>query len=268
MRVDLQLSELNAQPAVHSCPDLKARLRTACHFSNAELQLRTPLQFSFKSLKMEYAIAVLLNVLSSFIYSAILAWLEANNSTPKLLARPSGKTRQPPYQQYQNEENSLTPEQLRNRALFHKFSLLMVLNFVTFLSLYMAIIAPAEFRALSSKDPILWSQARVFGDYLPDIAIAKDNFQWVPFVIAMIAYPPIRFSANLIASIFRAPVQLFAPFTWRIKMAISMTIFICVSLVVGAISIYGYWQDKTFIQCLTIPALLAILAIGIGSSKR
>lgn len=215
---------------------------------------------------MEYLISVALNVLSSFIYAAITAWIEALRGTPKVVV-PFKGTQRTPYQEYQKEDNSLTPQQLRNRALLHRFSLLLVFNFVTFLSLYMAVVAPAEFRALSQKEPLLWSQARVFGDFLPDAVVAKEVIQWVPFVVAAILYVPLRYCANFAASILRRPWEWLGPYTWQRQTAVAMSIFLVISLVIGALTMFCYWPERTLAQCFTTTFMLALLA-GIAFAAK
>ena len=216
---------------------------------------------------MEYLISVALNVLSSFIYAALTAWFEAARTTPVVVSERRGRP-WTPYEKFQNEDNTLTPRQLRNRALLDKFMLLLLFNFLTFFTLYMALVTPAQFRAMSQHAPLLWSDARVFGDYLPDTVVATALFQWVPFAIAAAAFIPLRFAVKFLASLLRAPWEMLGPYTMRKRLGVAMMFSLVMALCVGALTTYGYWPDKSLAQCFTTTFVLASLAGGMFAAKR
>ena len=89
----------------------------------------------------------------------------------------------------------------RNREILSNI----IFYFFTYMMVYFAILLPAATKAHFVDYTVLLSHARTIGDYLPNIAITKDHFQWEVMVLSTGIYLFLFFIVNLIT------IYLFTP---------------------------------------------------------
>jgi len=202
---------------------------------------------------------IVLNVVASFIYAFII-WLwqkraQKPSKSPVKVARPV------------EEKSSHTGDhRQKNRAALNEAAHQFLFYLVTFGALYLSITLPPLFKALTSKEVVLLSQARVIGDYLPNYPIGKEYLQLAFFVAAAVFYWPLLAISEFLTSLVAPAVDAFVPLTRRIWSAITMLLLLLFCIPVAASSIYLFYE-KTFYDALMNVLAFLVIAFIFGQAQ-
>jgi hypothetical protein len=141
--------------------------------------------------------------------------------------------------------------------------------FFSFMALYFSIAMPPLFQAMLSKQPILLSQARLIGDYLPDVIIGKSTLQVSFLVMAMVLYLPLLKLSEAILAVLRPLIETIIEVTPKRTAAYTLLIQYLLCIPVATASVWCFSQ-KTLEQSFmsVVAALFLAFIIGAASEKR
>ncbi|WP_019882252.1 MULTISPECIES: hypothetical protein [unclassified Methylophilus] len=202
---------------------------------------------------------IFLNVVAAFIYAGIV-WLWQNRAKKKQLPT------QPPPTSAPISGNEPTDRRARNLQALEAGTQAFLFYLVTFAALYLSITMPALFKALFAKEPVLLSQARYIGEFLPSIPIGKDYLQISFFVVAAVIYWPLLILSEAIMSLLYPLVDAFRPVTKRIWNAITMLVFLVFCIPVAATSIWLFYE-KSYTDSLLTVLFFIFLAFALGQAQ-
>jgi hypothetical protein len=140
---------------------------------------------------------------------------------------------------------------------------------VTFMVLYFSITMPALFKAMFSKEPVLLSQARVVGSYLPPVPVGKEMLQLAFLIVAAAVYLPLLKLASFLFSLFQPIVDAVVQVTARRKVAFTMLVYLVLCIPVAATSVWLF-TEKSYADALaTVLAVIAVVFIfGQAQGRR
>jgi hypothetical protein len=132
--------------------------------------------------------------------------------------------------------------------------------------LYLSIAMPPLFQSMFSQAPILLSQARVIGEYLPSIPVTTDIFQVAFFVIAISLYLPLLRFSEVLFSMLHPFLDAVTQVTERKAEYYTMLLYFVLCIPVATTSVWLFTQ-KSFSESLF--TVLVFLAFGflLGQSQ-
>ena len=202
---------------------------------------------------------IFLNLVAAFVYAGIVwLWQNRGSKRPQLLYPPPPST-----------APNVAPvdRRARNRSLLEATTQKFLFYFVTFATLYLSITLPPMFKAFLAKDPLLLSQARYVGEYLPSISIGKDYLQITFFAAAAIIYWPLLLLSEAIMSLLYPVVDSFRSVTQRLWNGITMLIFLGFCIPVAATSIWLFYA-KSYGDSLQTVLFFMFIAFVVGQAQE
>jgi hypothetical protein len=194
--------------------------------------------------------SIVLNVVASFIYAGILSVWRVKSPQPS--PKPHPRQENTAVESFESVESTQSIEderRSRNRQKADEAAFRFVFYLVTFGMLYLSISTPPLFKAIFSSGEVYLSNARVVGEYLPEIPVGKTNLQFVFFIVSIIFYIPLLIVAESFAKFISPLVDSFKEVTSRMFTAITMLVFVVFCVPIGAAFVWLYY-DKTYTDSL------------------
>jgi hypothetical protein len=209
---------------------------------------------------------IVLNVVASFVYAGLVwMWKQrgARGSLPRAPSPnplPSPSQGAAPLPQDRRARNRRALEHAAQQFLFY---------FITFAALYLSITMPPLFKALFAKAPPMLSDARIVGDYLPELPVGKSYLQLTFFVAAAILYWPLLLAAETATSLLFPLIDSFQEVTASLWTRLTMLWCLVFCIPVAATSMWLFNQ-KPFLDCLwtVFAALFLAFVFGMAQSGR
>jgi hypothetical protein len=162
---------------------------------------------------------------------------------------------------YDDDRRSVNRRKIQS-AVFEFF-----FYFFSFMALYLSIAMPPLFQAMWSKQPILLSQARLIGDYLPDVVIGKSTLQLSFLLMAMVLYLPLLKLSEVILAVIRPLLDTVVEVTRRKAVAYTMFIqyVLCIPIATGSVWCFS---QKTLEQSFMTVVAAVVMAIVVGMASQ